>query len=81
MRIVDYIRSKGLIAAHVANKAKITRQTISQYGDKNYGYMPTAKSLERIAQAMTEMGVETKVVDLVAALYENGQAEPQADKP
>lgn len=67
MRIVDYIRSRGLIASHVAQKSGITRQSLDQYGTK---YTPTARSLEKVAKAMTELGAETTVVDLVSALYQ-----------
>ena len=68
MKIADYIRSRGLIVAHVSQKMGVTRQAIGQYG-KEYGHIPTARSLERVAKAMTELGAPTTVVDLVAAMY------------
>lgn len=67
MTIEKYIKSRGLTAKLVAQKAGITRQAVQQYGTK---FTPTAKTLERLAKAMTELGAETKVVDLVKVLYD-----------
>ena len=66
MTIEEYIKSRGLITSVVAQKMGVTRQAIQQYGTK---FTPTAKTLEKIAKAMTELGAETKVVDLVQVLY------------
>ena len=70
MRISEYIRSRGLRSAHVAQKAGMSRQGMEQFGNPKYGFNPTVKSLEKIAAAMTELGAPTTVVDLTAALYE-----------
>lgn len=67
MTIEKYIKSRGLTTKLVAQKMGVTRQTIGQYGTK---FTPTAKTLDKLAKAMTELGAETKVVDLVKVLYE-----------
>lgn len=67
MKVSDYIVSKGLTVRLVAQQAKIQRQTIYYYGTE---YEPTVRSLNKIAQAMTELGVPTTVKDLVAATYD-----------
>ena len=65
MTLNEFITNRGLIPAHVAQKMKVARQQINEYGrDK----MPTLRTCERIASAMTEMGVETTVADISAAL-------------
>lgn len=69
MRIAEYIRFRGLTVTLVAQKMKVSKQSISQYG-REYGHTPTAKSLEKVANAMTELGAPTTVVDLVAAQYD-----------
>lgn len=66
MTIEKYIKSRGLTAKLVAQKMGVKRQTINQYGTK---FTPTARTLEKLAKAMTELGAETKVVDLVKVLY------------
>lgn len=65
--ITKYITERGLTTKLVAQKAGVTRQAIQQYGTK---FTPTARTLERLAKAMTELGAETKVVDLVGVLYD-----------
>lgn len=65
--ITKYITERGLTTKLVAQKAGVTRQAIQQYGTK---FTPTARTLERLAKAMTELGAETKVVDLVRVLYD-----------
>lgn len=67
MTIEKYIKSRGLTTRLVAQKAGVRRQAIHQYGTK---FTPTARTLEKIAKAMTELGAETKVVDLVEVLYD-----------
>lgn len=69
MTIEKYIKSRGLTTKLVAQKAGVTRQAVQQYGTK---FTPTAKTLERLAKAMTELGAETKVVDIYKAMYEQG---------
>lgn len=70
----EYVKSKGLVPAIVSQKMGVSRQCLGQYGN---GRNPTAKTLERLAEAMTELGVTTTVLDLVAAIYpaENKKAE------
>lgn len=67
MTIEKYIKSRGLTAKLVAQKMGVKRQAINQYGTK---FTPTARTLEKLAKAMTELGAATKVVDLVKVLYE-----------
>lgn len=62
MTIEEYIKSRGLTIRVVAQKMGVTRQAIQQYGIK---FTPTARTLEKIAKAMTALGAETKVVDLI----------------
>ncbi len=68
MTIENYIKSRGLTTKLVAQKAGVTKQAINNYGTK---FTPTAKTLGKLANAMTALGVETKVVDIVQVLYEN----------
>lgn len=72
MTMNEYAKIRGLRAAHISQKIGITRQALEQYGKV---YMPTVKSLEKVANAMTELGAPTTVVDLVVALYENKRKE------
>ncbi len=68
MTIEKYIKSRGLTTKLVAQKMGITRQAIQRYGTK---FTPTARTLDKLAKVMTELGAETKVVDLVKVLYDN----------
>lgn len=68
MTIEKYIRSRGLTTRLVAQKMGVTRQAIQRYGTK---FTPTARTLDKLAKTMTELGAETKVVDLVKVLYDN----------
>lgn len=68
MTIEQYIKSRGLTTKLVAQRLGISRQTIQNYGTK---FTPTAKTLINLSNAMTELGAETKVVDLVRVLYDN----------
>lgn len=65
--MTKYITERGLTTKLVAQKAGVTRQAIQQYGTK---FTPTARTLEKLAKAMTELGAETKVLDLVRVLYD-----------
>lgn len=67
LTIETYIKSRGLTTRLVVQKIGVSRQAIQQYGTK---FTPTARTLERLAKAMTELGAETKVVDLVRVLYD-----------
>ncbi len=66
MKIYEYIKKRGLTVRLVAQKMGVTRQAIHQYNDE---FQPTTTTLLKIANAMTELGAETRVVDLVAAMY------------
>ncbi len=68
MTIEQYIKSRGLTTKLVAQRLEISRQAIQNYGTK---FTPTAKTLINLSNAMTELGAETKVVDLVRVLYDN----------
>lgn len=68
MTIEQYIKSRGLSTKLVAQAMKISRQALNNYGKK---FTPTANTLFKIAEAMTALGAETKVVDLVEVLYTN----------
>ena len=66
MTLNEYIKSRGLTMRIVAQKMGITRQMIYGYG--RY-FTPTAKTLKKMAEAMTELGAETTVVDLVSNVF------------
>lgn len=66
MTIESYIKSRGLTTKIVAQKLGVSRQALGQYGTR---FTPTARTLEKLAKAMTELGAETTVVDLVQNLY------------
>ena len=68
MTIEQYIKSRGLTTKLVAQRLGISRQAIQNYGTK---FTPTTKTLINLSNAMTELGAETKVVDLVRVLYDN----------
>lgn len=72
MTIRKYLRSRGLNVNIVAQEMRISRQSLSEYGVK---YTPTAKTLKKVAQAMTNLGVPTTAADLVAALYDEAAGE------
>lgn len=65
MYLSDYITKKGLSVRLVAQACGMSRQNIYEYGR---GFTPTYKSLKKIADAMTGMGVPTTVVELYAAM-------------
>ena len=67
MQISEFIKSKGLSATIVAQAIGVSRQAVSNYGRKN---KPTYKTLKKIADAMTGMGVPTTVVEIFAAIEE-----------
>ena len=58
----EYIDSKGLTVQLVSQQMGVSRQWLHNCGKV---YTPTAKTLNKIATAMTELGVETKPIDLV----------------
>ena len=66
MTFREYVNSRGLTIKLVAQKAGVTKQAIDQYGKK---FTPTVKTLRKLADAMTALGAETKVVDLVPIFY------------
>lgn len=71
-KIARHIKSKGLTLSAVAEKAGITRQALTQYGEE---FSPTLKSLEKVARAMTELGVPTTTIDLVNIVTKYNVAE------
>lgn len=64
MTVSGYIKSKGLTVQLVAQKMRVRRQAIENYGKK---FTPTARTLGRVATAMTELGVPTTVIDILNA--------------
>lgn len=72
MKVTEYIKSRGLTPKLVSQKLGITRQCLAQYGSDR---IPTARTLEKTAKAMTELGAPTTVVDLVSAIYEGNDNE------
>lgn len=65
MELSEYITKQGLSVRLVSQKLKISRQAVFQYGKE---HCPTAKTLEKIAKAMTELGVTTTAVDIFTAI-------------
>ena len=65
MKMTAYIKSRGLAPRLVAQKLKVRRQALDQYGDK---YTPRVDTMEKVANAMTELGAPTTVVDILAGL-------------
>lgn len=61
-KLSDYIYSRGLTPTLVSQKMGVSRQALADYGRKS---TPTAKTLCKVAKAMTELGVETTAMDLV----------------
>lgn len=66
MTIAEYINSRGLTVRIVAQKLRITKQAISDYDTQKNG--PTLKTLTKLANAMTELGAKTEIVDLIRTL-------------
>ena len=62
MTLAEYVKSKGLTLTLVAQEMKVSRQAVSLYGK---AFTPTTKTLKKMADAMTNLGVPTTVVDLV----------------
>lgn len=63
MTLNDYLKSQGLTVRLIAQQMGVSRQAINKYGK---GSTPSAKTLRKIAEAMTALGVATTVVDLVS---------------
>ena len=72
MTMNEYAKSRGLTISLIAQKMGVSKQAVSLYGIK---FVPTAKTLERTAKAMTELGAPITVVDLFAALYPKEEVE------
>ena len=66
MTFKEYVKARGLTVKLVAQQMGISRQALEHYGKK---FNPTGNTLKKIAEAMTELGAETKVVDLVPIFY------------
>lgn len=75
MKMTVYIRKRGLTPRAVAQKIKVRRQALEQYGNK---YMPRVETMEKVANAMTELGAPTTVVDILAGLCEEDKEEQDA---
>lgn len=67
MTMTEYIYSRGLKSATVAQECKVSRQAIEQLGKSRN---PTVKTMKKIAKAMTNLGAPTTVVDLTVAIYD-----------
>lgn len=67
MKMTEYARSKGLTSAMIAQEMGVTRQALDRYGNS---HTPTAKTLKKVAAAMTALGVPTTAVDVFRALEE-----------
>lgn len=65
MTINEYLRSKGLKISTVAQEMGVTRQAVEQYGK---GFTPTARTLKKMAKAMTALGVPTPAVEIYKVL-------------
>ncbi len=66
MTFKEYVKARGLTLKLVAQKAGMSRQAVDNCGKK---FTPTVKTLQKLADAMTALGAETKVVDLVPIFY------------
>ena len=66
MTIATFAKSRGLTAGMIAQKMGVAREMVYAYG--RGGIMPTVRTMERIAKAMTELGVPTTPVEVFAAL-------------
>lgn len=65
-KIAKYIKRRGLTLSAVAKKVGVSRQALTHYG---VDFNPTMNTLKKTAEAMTALGVPTKVTDLVDVLY------------
>lgn len=65
MTMHKYISSRGLTIRLVAQKMGVSRQALEHYGK---AFQPTAKTLSRVAEAMTELGAPTTAIDVFAAI-------------
>ena len=75
MKMTAYIRKRGLTPRLISQKLKISRQALEMYGKK---YMPRVDTMEKVANAMTELGAPTTVVDILAGLCEEDKEEQDA---
>ena len=71
--LAKYIENKGLTVKLVSQQMGVSRQAIEKYGKD---FTPTAKTLNKIATAMTELGVPTTPIDLVP-LFEQFRGDAQ----
>lgn len=69
MKIGEYFRSRGLSTKLMAQKLGVTRQALEQY--TNGKHKPNYRTVEKIAVAMTEMGVETTIADIYGAICDD----------
>lgn len=62
MSFVEFVKTKGLTAALVAEQMGVSRQAFCQYG---VDFIPTLTTCKKIVKAMNELGAKVTVVDLV----------------
>ena len=60
--LAEYIKAKGLTVQLVAQQMGVRDKTLYAYGR---GDTPTVKTLQKLAKALTELGVPTTAVELV----------------
>lgn len=63
MTLNEYLRSRGLTIRLVSQQMGVSRQALCKYGIDS---VPSARTLGNIASAMTALGAETTVADLVS---------------
>lgn len=72
MKLANYINSRGLVVAHVAQEMGVSRQQLDQYNENR---LPTLRTTVRIVDAMTKLGAPTSVADVTTALMKNKKEE------
>lgn len=77
MTIATFARSRGLTAGMIAQKMGVSREMVYLYGKDK---MPTVRTMERIAKAMTDLGVPTTPVEVFAALTTKAPEAPDESK-
>lgn len=65
----DVARNHGIRPAHIAQVMGVSRQAIDQMGKT---FVPTAKTLIKVAKAFTALGVPMTAKELFAELTEKG---------
>ncbi|MCM1043327.1 MAG: helix-turn-helix transcriptional regulator [Corallococcus sp.] len=65
MTLSEYIQSRGIKPYMVTQQMGVSRQYVCGYGKVR---MPTVRTLQRIAKAMTDLGVPTTAADVFRAV-------------